>query len=91
MYEITTTAEPGVECRQRANVLAACIRRLAEPYRQNTITWLERCTARPLTELDRDLASFLSELRTTEREMYISNLQMILDDALRYFGRPIPD
>jgi len=91
MRQTRTVTEPGVECRQRASLLASCIRRLSEPYRQNTILWLERCTARPLIELDRDLASFLSELRTTEREMYISNLQMILDDALRYFGSSAGD
>jgi hypothetical protein len=82
-------ADERTDCRRRANMLAARIRHLAEPYRENTISWMEKCTARSLTDLDRDLALFLSELGAVERELYVSNLQVILDDALRYFGRPM--
>lgn len=89
MDMIAERVEDRAECRRRASLIAARIRHLAEPYRENTISWMEKCAARSLEELDRDLASFLSELGTVERELYVSNLQMILDDALRYFGKPL--
>lgn len=59
---------------------------LEEPFRQNTIQWLERCTCRKFQDLDEDLRVFFSELHPDSREGYFHNLQMILDDAVRFFG-----
>jgi hypothetical protein len=90
MQATGSTTEVGTECRQWASVLAEHIQRLSQPYQRNMISWLEKCTARPLRDLDHDLAVFFNELGTIERELYASNLQDVLDDALRYFADGAP-
>jgi len=82
------TLEQRVECSRMADRMLANIARLKEPYRQNTLHWLERCADRPLADLPKDLAAFLRELHPTMRQVYVDNLQMVLEDALRHFGRP---
>ncbi|HEX9796643.1 MAG TPA: hypothetical protein VGA52_06590 [Anaerolineales bacterium] len=79
--------EQWVECSQMADRMAANIARLQEPYRQNTIHWLERCADRRLKDLSADLADFLGELHPSMRGVYVDNLQMVLEDALHHFGQ----
>jgi hypothetical protein len=59
---------------------------LREPYRGNTIAWIERCAARSFTDLDQDIGEFLDELNPDLRDEYLLNMSMILDDAVKYFG-----
>jgi hypothetical protein len=59
---------------------------LREPYRGNAIAWIERCAARRFTDLDQDLGQFLDELNPDLRDEYLLNMNMILDDAVKYFG-----
>jgi len=59
---------------------------LREPYRGNTIAWIERCAARTFTDLNQDIGRFLDELNPDLRDEYLLNMSMILDDAVKYFG-----
>jgi hypothetical protein len=59
---------------------------LQEPYRGNAIAWIERCAARPFTDLGQDISQFLDELNPDLRDEYLLNMSMILDDAVKYFG-----
>ncbi len=76
-----------LECEQRASRLAAQVELLAEPYRRNAIAWLESCAAQPLEDLDGGLARFLADIHPDMREVTASNLEMVLDGALRHFGK----
>jgi hypothetical protein len=75
------------EYERRASRLAARVERLAEPYRGNAIEWLESCAARSLDDLDDGLALFLADVHPDMREITASNLEMVLDDALRHFSK----
>lgn len=82
--------EAPLECIRCANRLASRIELLEQPYRQNTITWLESCAARSLEDLDRGLVAFFAELDPTMREVTASNLEIVLEDALDHFGHRPP-
>lgn len=84
MAEQTTASVEGLA--RKADHLAASIDTLREPYRRNTIHWLEQCTERRFENLGADLAEFLVALHPDMREVYFNSLKMILDDAVRYFG-----
>lgn len=69
-----------------ARVLADTIDSLCEPYRQNTIEWLETCTRRPMREPRTDLLMFLYGLHPVVRESFLRYTGQILREAVRYFG-----
>ena len=71
-----------------ARVLADTIDSLCEPYRQNTIEWLESCTRRPMREPRTDLLMFLHGLHPVVRESFLRYTGQILREAVRYFGVP---
>ncbi len=71
-----------------ARVLAETIDSLCEPYRQNTIEWLEACTRRPMREPRTDLLMFLCGLHPVVRESFVGYTSQILREAVRYFGVP---
>jgi hypothetical protein len=71
-----------------ARVLADTIDSLCEPYRQNTIEWLESCTRRPMREPRTDLLMFLYGLHPVVRESFLRYTGQILHEAVRYFGVP---
>jgi hypothetical protein len=69
-----------------AEALVERLELLSEPYRGNTIAWIERCAARTFTDLDQDIGQFLDELNPDLRDEYLLNMTMILNDAVKYFG-----
>lgn len=71
-----------------ARVLAETIDSLCEPYRQNTIEWLESCTRRPMREPRTDLLMFLHGLHPVVRESFLRYTGQILREAVHYFGVP---
>lgn len=71
-----------------ARVLADTIDSLCEPYRQNTIEWLESCTRRPMREPRTDLLMFLYGLHPVVRESFLRYTSHLLREAVRYFGVP---
>lgn len=73
-----------------AQVLADRITLLGEPYRRNTIQWLEMCTQKPLLDLREDLHGFLLRLHPIVRESFVLHTRWILDEAVAHFGRPAP-
>ena len=72
---------------QAAQILSRAVDGLAEPYRQNTVRWLERCMQHPVASLEEDLSAFLDDLHPVVRESFVSHTRQLLDDALLYFGR----
>jgi hypothetical protein len=72
-----------------AQMLAERVAALGEPYRRNTITWLESCTQKPMLDVQADLRGFLVGLHPIVRESFVLHTQSILDEALMYFGRPL--
>lgn len=66
--------------------LVAQINSLQEPYRQNTIAWLRSCTQMPLDDLCTEMTSFLLALNPVVCEFFISNTELILQQAGKYFG-----
>jgi len=72
-----------------AQMLADRVAALGEPYRKNTITWLESCTQKPMLDLHSDLQGFLVGLNPIVRESFVLHTRWILDEALMHFGRPL--
>jgi hypothetical protein len=72
-----------------ARMLAERVAALGEPYRKNTITWLESCTQKPMLDVQADLRGFLVALHPIVRESFVLHTQSILDEALTHFGRPL--
>jgi hypothetical protein len=72
---------------QAAQILSQAVDGLDEPYRQNTVRWLERCMQHPVASLKDDLSAFLDDLHPVVRESFIAHTRQLLDDALLYFGR----
>lgn len=70
-----------------AKMLADRVVALNEPYRQNTIEWLEGCTRRPMADLQGSLGAFLVGLHPIVRESFVLHTRWILDEALCHFGR----
>jgi len=71
-----------------ARVLARRVNRLREPYRHNTISWLERCAQRPMGDLETGIQSFLQGLHPVVRDGFVFHAQRVLEDAVRFFGHP---
>lgn len=71
-----------------ARVLAGQVNRLREPYRHNTISWLERCSQRPMGDLERGIQAFLQALHPVVRDGFVFHAQRVLEDAVRFFGLP---
>lgn len=71
---------------REAKMLAERVGALNEPYRQNTIAWLERCTQRPMVDLQNDLRHFLVGLHPIMRESFVLHTRWILDEAICHFG-----
>lgn len=74
----------------QAKMLADRVVALSEPYRQNTVTWLESCTQTPLHDLPTGLSGFLVSLHPIVRESFVLHTRWILDEAVARFGRPVP-
>jgi hypothetical protein len=74
-------------CDWEAQMLADRVSALNEPYRKNTITWLEACTETPMLNLQTDLRGFLIGLHPIVRESFVLHTRWILDEALTHFGR----
>ncbi len=70
-----------------AQILVDRIESLQEPYRRNTIAWLESLTQEPISNLPRDIHTFLEGLNPVLREHFILNTWLILDKAVRFFGK----
>jgi hypothetical protein len=73
-------------CLPDAKALVDRLDDLAEPYRQNTIAWIESCAARKFTNPQSDIRRFVDELDPGLREEYLFNMSLLLDDAVRFFG-----
>ncbi|HSR46495.1 MAG TPA: hypothetical protein VLL77_00785 [Anaerolineales bacterium] len=71
---------------QEAKMLADRVVALNEPYRQNTIAWLETCTQTPILDLQNDLRRFLVRLHPIIRESFLLHTSWILDEAVSHFG-----
>lgn len=86
MYTIQEPVLADVRCRQAAMRIAKAVRQLREPFRKNTIRWLEGCVAHPIVDVDEDLTRYFSELTPAMRESTMSSLQVVMDEAVRQFG-----
>ncbi len=73
-----------------ATMLAERVATLREPYRKNTIQWLEACTQTPMHDLATDLRGFLMGLHPIVRESFVLHTRWILDEATARFGRFVP-
>ncbi len=73
-------------CLPDAEALANRLEDLREPYRGNTIAWIESCAARKFTNIKKDVRRFVDELDPNLREEYLLNMSLLLDDAVRHFG-----
>jgi hypothetical protein len=71
---------------REAQILADRVGALNEPYRRNTIEWLERCTQTPIGDLETDLRGFLQGLNPIVRESFVLHTRWILDEAVEHFG-----
>ncbi|HLC02650.1 MAG TPA: hypothetical protein VJK02_06410 [Anaerolineales bacterium] len=71
-----------------ARILAGRVDRLSEPYRHNTITWLERCAQRPMGDVERGIKAFLQGLHPVVRDGFVLHASRVLEDAVRFFGLP---
>jgi hypothetical protein len=67
-------------------LLAQQLDDIREPYRQNTIAWLETCTQRRLALPRQDLLEFLQELHPFVRADFLRYTGSVLDDVVRHFG-----
>ncbi|HET7012058.1 MAG TPA: hypothetical protein VFI11_14880 [Anaerolineales bacterium] len=74
---------------QAAQLLTQAIEGLDEPYRENTVRWLERCMQHPVGSLEEDLRDFLGDLHPVVRESFLLHTHQLLEDALYYFGRDL--
>jgi hypothetical protein len=66
--------------------LVKLIDSLEEPYRKNTISWLERYIQRPMEDLPEDIGSFLIELDPVQRRYFLNHVRRLLKTAVHYFG-----
>lgn len=87
-----TIEDMDLRLAQRVDEISRRIARLQEPYRSNTIAWLERTTDVHIQRVDRDLPRVVAGMRPSMRRMCVQMLEDLLDEALRYFdsGRPAP-
>jgi hypothetical protein len=72
---------------QAAQILTQAVDDLEEPYRGNTVRWLEGCMQHPVASLEEDLRVFLDDLHPVVRDSFVQHARNLLDDALCYFGR----
>jgi hypothetical protein len=61
------------------------VNRLREPYRENTIAWLQSYTRKPINDLHTDISDFLRKLNPVACEYFLHHTGLILRDAERYF------
>jgi hypothetical protein len=73
-------------CLPDAEALVNRLKDLREPYRGNTIAWIESCAACKFTNLQADIRRFVDGLDPNLREEYLFNMSLLLDDAVRFFG-----
>jgi hypothetical protein len=66
------------------------IESLNEPYRGNALHWLEGYLRRPITDLDKDIHQFVGALNPIVRDRFIVHTWLVLEDAVRYFGKRSP-
>ncbi|MDX1600445.1 MAG: hypothetical protein R3191_02910 [Anaerolineales bacterium] len=66
--------------------LAARINQLNEPYRSNTVDWLEERSGRRFEDLEEDLPRYLNQMEPGARAMTVTMLHDLLAKALRYFS-----
>lgn len=66
--------------------LAARINQLNEPYRSNTVAWLEEMSGRRFEDLEDDLTRYLNQMEPGARAMTVAMLHDLLEKALRYFS-----
>jgi hypothetical protein len=71
-----------------ARALAGRVNRLREPYRHNTISWLERCAQRPMEDPERGIQAFLGGLHPVVRDGFVFHARRVLEEAVRFFGLP---
>lgn len=74
-------------CRQTAGRIAQALDQLAEPFRRNTLRWLEGCVAKPIVDVDDDLTCYFSQLNPGMRETTMTSLEFVLEEAVRQFSR----
>lgn len=82
------TSERGREQREpTAEHLADRIDRLPEPYRSNTIEWLENWTNMDLSGLDRDHPLLIEGFPRGRMEAWVELAGDVVEEAVRHFGR----
>ena len=86
MYSLQEPTTVDVRCRRVAGRISEAISQLREPFRKNTIRWLERCVAHPIVDVDEDLTRFFNELNPGMRDSTMTSLQVVVDEAVRQFG-----
>ena len=59
---------------------------LPNPYRENTIEWLEMCTQEPMGDLKADMLRFLEGLHPAVRRQFVLHTSRLLDTAVHYFS-----
>jgi hypothetical protein len=87
MYTIQQIVPVDRSCRQAAGRIVRSINQLREPFRNNTLRWLESCLAHPIEDVDEDLTQFFNALNPGMRESTISNMQHLVEEAVRHFGQ----
>lgn len=87
MQTETIYANPEVRCRRAAGRIAEALNQLNEPFRRNTIRWLEQCVAKPIEDVDEDLTCFFSQLNPSMRETTMTSLEFVMEEAVRQFGQ----
>lgn len=87
MQEQNINTAGDVRCRQTASRIAQSLDQLSEPFRRNTIRWLEGCVAKPIVDVNDDLTCFFSQLNPGMRETTMNSLEFVLEEAVRQFGQ----
>jgi hypothetical protein len=72
--------------KREATNLVKLIDSLEEPYRQNTITWLEMFVQRPMIELSKDIEIFLNGLDPVMRTYFLNHARKLLQTAVKSFS-----
>lgn len=72
--------------KREATYLVKLIDSLEEPYRQNTITWLEMFVQRPMIELSKDIEIFLNGLDPVMRTYFLNHARKLLQTAVKSFS-----
>ncbi len=86
MQEEYTALSIEARCRQTAGRIVHSLNQLREPFRRNTIHWLESCVDKPIEDVNDDLTSYFRQLNPEMRESTMSSLELVLQEAVRKFG-----